>query len=576
MTEDQVFGDIKTINSVLANFYGTPNWGQTLINNNSFIRVDDICITSGAPDDMQGYSNDQWRVYEYKFIRNMNQFLHGLRKSTVLDEELRLQYEGEVRFLRAWTYFNMCRSLGGVPIVKDEIFEYSGDMDVTALQYARAKEYETYDYIIQECTEIADYLLDEPTVNSARATKWAALMLKARAALYAGSLANYNNKMASPIQTPGGEVGIPADMARGYYETALSAAREVAGSGKYQLQLTSPNDLGRNFYEALCVKDNNTEVIWARDYIYPGATHTFTNQNIPATLAEDQPRCFSGPVLNLVEAFEYKENRDGMIKITDENGNYIFYDEPGDAFAGKDARLWGTVIYPGAEFRGTTIALQAGQKIPENGGWRTVTAAAGRKDENGRLITAENGPVSSNEQFLNKTGFLIRKFLDETPGASSNSKGSDMWYPRFRIAEAIMIACEASFELGQIQDAVGYINRIRERAGIQPLDDLTLDDIVRERRVEFAMEDHRYWDLKRWRIADQVWNGVQGNATAQLFALFPYQVNAPGTEYDGKWVFEKREAHALYPRHFELRNYYNFMDADWLSRNPKLEKNPFQ
>lgn len=576
LPDDEIFGDATMINSVLARFYGATNWGQTLSNTASFTKVDDVCVTSGEADNMQSYSNDQWRVYDYTYIREINQFLQGLRASTVLDEKLRLQFEGEARFLRAWNYFNVCRSLGGMPIIGDKVFAYTPGMDVTTLQFPRAKESELYDYIIKECTEIADYMLTTPTVHAARATKWAALMLKARAAVYAGSLATYNNRMAGPIKTDGGEVGIPANLAKGYYETALAAANEVINSGKYKLQLTETDDLGRNYYNALCVKEKNTEVIWARDYKYPGDKHVFTNQNIPATLAEDQPRCYSGPVLNLVEAFEYVNDRNGEIQIRDAEGNYVFYDTPGDAFSNKDARLWGTVIYPGAQFRGTSIVLQAGQKYLENGAWKTRTSAPGKKGDDGRLITSQNGPVSSNEVYVNKSGFLIRKFLDEADGASTNSKGSEMWYPRFRMAEAYMIACEASFELGQTGEALDYINEVRGRAGIQDLKVLTFNDIVRENRVEFALEDHRYWDLKRWRLADAVWNGVQNDPNAQLYGLFPYQVNAPGTTYDKKWVFEKTKAHVLYPRRFQLQNYYNFLDQAWLNNNPKLVKNPYQ
>jgi len=206
--DEQVFGDEALIQSVLANFYGrlfvVPNtdpvitWGQ----------LDEAGKSDGGPDNMQTFSDTQWRVYDYELIRNINQFLQGLRGSDALGETERRTYEGEARFIRAWTYFNMCRGMGGMPIVGDEVFDYEVGMDVTALQYERSTEAELYDYIIAECDEISELLPSEPTVNAARANKWAALLLKARAAIYAGSLANYNNKMPSPIRTAGGEVGI--------------------------------------------------------------------------------------------------------------------------------------------------------------------------------------------------------------------------------------------------------------------------------------------------------------------------------------------------------------------------------
>ncbi len=577
LTDDQVFSDAAMIESVLANFYGRVTWGQHIGDWYQYTILDEAGKSDGGPDNIQNYGNALWRVYDYTLIRNINQFLQSLHATTVIDDTEKLVYEGEVRFLRAWTYFNMARGMGGMPIVGDEVFDYQSGMDITALQYPRSTEAGIYDYIIAECEAVSAMLDDGKTVNSARANKWVALMLKARAAIYAGSLANYNNKMNSPIRTAGGEVGIPAERAEGYYEQALAAAQEVISSSPYELQLNKPDDLERNFYEAVSVKDNNVEVMWARDYRYPGQTVNFTTMNIPGSHAEDIDRAAAGPILNLVEAFEYTDNRNGDIHIRDNQGNYIFYDNPLDAFANKDARLGGSVIVPNAIFKGTPVPLQAGQKVWSNGNWQTVTGQPGELDGVGRVITSSNGPNRSNEQFINKTGFFFRKFLDEAAGASTRGRNSEMWFPRFRFAEAVMIAAEAAMELGQQPAAVGYINQIRERAGIQPLSSVTLDDIIQERRVEFAFEDHRYWDLKRFRRAHIVWNGVVNNPTAQHYALFPYLVVAPGTPNDGKYVFDRLTfSNSLHPRFFELRNYYNFIDLGWQNANPKIELNPFQ
>lgn len=577
LSDDQVFGDAVMITSVLSNFYGRITWGQHIDDSYSYTILDEASKSDGGPDNRQDFENDRWRVYDYGLLRNLNQFLKGVRNTTVLDAALQKQLEGEARFIRAWLYFNMCRGMGGMPIVGDEVFEYIPGMDITALQYARSTEASLYDYIISECEAIKDFLPTEPSINAARATKWAALMLKARAAVYAGSIANYNNKMATPVRTPGGEVGIPANLATTYYQTALSAAEEVINSGKYQLQLTKPDDRGRNFYEALSVKENNREVIWARDYKYPGQTNGFTQINIPASHAEDIDRAYAGPILNLVENFEYINNRNGEIKTKDASGNYIFYTNPEDAFTNKDPRLWGTVIYPGAVFKGTSVILQAGQKYLEGGEWKVRTSEPGERDDNDILITSINGPTTTNNQFVNKSGFFFRKFLDETPSASTRGRRSEMWFPRFRFAEAVMIAAEASFELGQNGKALTYINMVRSRAGIQTLTTVTFNDIVREKRVEFAFEDHRYWDLKRWRLADKIWNGIQNDPNAQQYALFPYLINDPGNSNNGKWVFDKIPTHmSPYPRYFQMRNYYNFIDQSWINNNPKMVKNPYQ
>lgn len=577
LTDEQIFGDEIMIKSVLANFYGRVEWGQNTTSSYNYTLLDEAGKSDGGPDNIQTFGDAQWRVYEYTLIRNINEFLVGLRASTILDDEKKLAYEGEARFLRSWIYFNMAKGLGGMPIVGDEVFTYAPGLDITALQYARSTESEIYNYVIKELDEIKGYLSVDPTINAGRANKWAALMLKARAAIYAGSLANYNNKMAAPIKTAGGEVGIPASEANGFYAIALAAAEEVVLGGKYQLSLKKPDDLSRNFYEAINVKENNVEVIWARDYIYPGQTVGFTRENIPVSHAEDIDRAYAGPILNLVEDFEFTNNRNGTLKNKDGAGNYIFYNSPLDIFKDKDPRLAGTVILPGSEFKGTVVTLQAGQKVLENGTFVNRTGLPGSNDASGKLLTSVNGPVTSNDQYINKSGFFFRKFLDENKGASTRGRNSEMWFPRFRFAEAILIAAEAAFELQQSGKALGYINQVRSRAGLGDLASITFADIVQERRVEFAFEDHRYWDLKRWRMADKIWDGSAQNVKAVHYALFPYLVVAPGSANDGKWVFDKQVfTNSTNPRFFQMQHYYNFIDQSWLNNNPKMVKNPYQ
>lgn len=589
ITDEQVFGDEIMINSVLANFYGrmqesqsTSNpdqrvhWGQNTSDGYGYTILDEAGKSDGGPDNIQNYADDLWRIYDYTLIRNINQFLVGLRSTNALSAEKKLSYEAEARFLRAWTYFNMARGLGGMPIVGDDVFEYSPGKDITALQYARSTESEVYTYIMKEIDEINEHLGDTPTINAARINKWGALMLKARAAVYAGSLANYNNKMANPIKTTGGEVGIPASEAQKFYEAALATAEQVINSGKYQLSLKKPDDLSRNFYEAINIKENNVEVIWARDYKYPGQTVDFTKNNIPASHAEDIDRAYAGPILNLVEDFEYINDRDGVLKNKDNQGNYIFYDTPLAIFQGKDPRLEGSIILPGSLFKGEVVTLQAGQKILQGGAYVTKIGQPGTSDGNG-LITSTNGPITSNLQYVNKSGFFFRKFLDETPGASTRGRNSEMWFPRFRFAEAVLIASEAAFELGNKGKAIGYLNQVRSRAGLNALTNMSLNDLVQERRVEFAFEDHRYWDLKRWRLADKIWNGSTQNPDAIQYALFPYKVVAPGNPNHGKWVFDKQPfSNSPNPRFFQMKNYYNFIHQDWINNNPKIVRNPYQ
>src|SRR5690606_7307446 len=184
LTNDQVYSDPNLIKSVLANFYERISYGQRPGGEGyDFTRLDDAIRYDF--DQVNQFDRNRWRVYDYELVRNINQFLQGLNETTVMTDTEKAPLIGEARLIRAWYYFNSCRSLGGMPIVGDEVFEYTPGTDVTNLQVPRATESEMYDYIINECHEIADMMSAEKTTNSARANKWTAKMLEARAALYA-------------------------------------------------------------------------------------------------------------------------------------------------------------------------------------------------------------------------------------------------------------------------------------------------------------------------------------------------------------------------------------------------------
>lgn len=613
LSDEQVFSDENMINAVLANYYGRIDWGQRIDDWDSYPATDEAANSGSGGHTWGGspYNNDIFRVYDYTLIRHINQLLESIRSeaSAGLSEEYRNQLEGEVRFIRAWTYFNMGRCMGGMPLVGDEVFEYTGGMDVTALQVPRSTEAALYDYVIGECTAIAGLLPDGYTKNAARANKWAALTLKARAAVYAASIARYGSSVTPDIKTSdyttaeGGAVGIPASKADGYYQTALAAAEEVIAGGKYRLYRENA-DKGVNFYEAVSSKASaEIEVIWAKDHIVPGNSTGFTNANGPLSVAQDVDANRTTPVLNLVEAFEYENDRNGTLKTRTPNGDdYIYYDNPEDLFAGKDARLYGSVIYSGADWNGAPITYQAGQMkwVDTASAWAIVTSGGevGTKDDEGDVIVSTDGPNQSEGATHNNTGFNIRKFMDYKPTAFTRGAGSDMWFVRMRYAEVLLIAAEAALELNNQGKAQGYINEVRDRAGIQPLTAaITLADVEQERRVELAYENHRWWDLKRWRRAHVVWpetgtptltdNVASHNESAAddvntsvKYALFPYRIKSAGRPQNGKWVFDKVNAsgwtYSGRRQNFQLRHYYNFLDNGWLEKNPKLVRNPYQ
>lgn len=238
LTQDQTFGDPTLVKSVLANFYGRVTIGQRIDDWDQWTMLDEVIHFDTNND--ENIDRNKWRTYDYTLVHDLNQFLEGIKPSDAVDEATKTAYIGEVRYIRAWLYFCMGRTLGGVPIINDEIFNYTPGMDITTLQIPRSTEADLYDYVISECQEASKMLTKDTNKNSARANYWVAKMLEARAALTAASLATYNTAEAHPqLRTNGGEVGIPFSKAQEYYKIALAAAKDVIENGPYKLMLAS-------------------------------------------------------------------------------------------------------------------------------------------------------------------------------------------------------------------------------------------------------------------------------------------------------------------------------------------------
>jgi hypothetical protein len=298
------------------------------------------------------------------------------------------------------------------------------------------------------------------------------------------------------------------------------------------------------------------------------------------------------PSLNLVEAYEKLDNTYAPLATKDGTGNPILYTNQLDIFAGRDARLAGTILLPSGSFKGKKTDVYAGYQL---GDGSIITSDDATKLQEvpglGRVqVVGKDGTVNGQE-FRTQTGFYIRKYLDPTIGSGRRGRGSDVAFIRYRYAEVLLNAAEAAFELGQTGEALGYINQVRARAGLTiPLTTLTFDRIVHERRVELAFEGHTLFDMKRWRLAHVVWDGQQmsvadlvsniGDArkrNTQPFGLWPYKYYNPGNGNSGKWLFKEVKPSAVTGANkFQLGNYYSQIGDDILSANPKIVKQPNQ
>ena len=586
---EQTFKDPLLIVGLLANYYNRLPTDASLTTNWQKATTYDDAVWSGggnaadeARNTFTSYASNNWTLWDYGLIRDINLALADMETyGTTLTTTQKAQFNAEFRFLRAQDYFEMVKRMGGVPIITSVLTTDKGDY--ASLRLPRNKESDVYDFIASECDAIKNSIGNG--TSTTRANKYAVLALKCRAMLYAGSLAKYNSALASPVTLPGGEVGIPVAKANDYYQKSLDAAREIINSGVYSLYNTNPN-AGDNFYEAITKKQGNKEVILAQDFLQSkGRTHTFSYDNIARAIREDNLGSSAiAPTLNLVESFEYTDGSAGALKLrTADDKDYIYYDNIGDVFANKDGRLYGTVMLPGTTFKGLPVNLQAGVKA-----WNATTNAYSTVESSiqgsnslytdGKLLTGASGPIRSGLDISN-TGFNLKKFIDPIPGSSNRGQQSDVWWIRYRLAEVYLNAGEAAFELGQLAEALDNINKVRARAGFKAnLGALTPAIIRNERRVELAFEDHRVWDLIRWRIAHVLWNGSSSNPDANLYALYPYRVVRPGdAARDGKYVFDKIIAPRFRaPRFFQITNYYSFIGQDVLNANPSITRQPGQ
>src|SRR5690606_4298997 len=213
--------------------------------------------------------------------------------------------------------------------------------------------------------------------------------------------------------------------------------------------------------------------------------------------------------LQRVETYDFLVGSPGILRgvgdgTTAGQADWIFYDEVSDIFDGKDGRLYGTVIYPGTSARGGDLDLQAGVYVWNDGlgRYEKIEGARNSTYVDGRTLTGADGPRSV-ENYLSTTGFYLRKYLDPNPAGATSTTRSDIWWVRFLFGEIYLNAAEAAFELGMPGEALGYVNTPRERAGFpaNSLTSLTREKLRSERWAELAFEDHRVWDLKRWRIA---------------------------------------------------------------------------
>lgn len=411
---------------------------------------------------------NNWKL-PWENIRRANVFLSNVDRSP-LSAGLKKKLKAETRFLRAWYYFQLVKVYGGVPLIGDVNYGIADNIDLPRSSYS-----DCVDYIVNECNAAATDLPDfdaQLQQDYGRATKGACMGLKSRMLLYA----------ASPLFN--GE-GIAADAAlksiAGYanidperWNKAAQAAKEIINSGTYVLREDNVTRRGYGFYSVFLTRYN-------REYLFgamKAPNREYENNLLPTSRAGSGKS--SAPTQQLVDAFGMENG----LPITDPASGY----NPNDPYVKRDPRFGNSIIYNGATFFLTSSNAMV-----------AVNTFVGASPDG----PAATGPIAI-------PGYYWRKMMVEDGGGNT-----DRCYPLIRYAEILLNYAEALNEYqGPTSEVYATLIQIRKRAGILP----GLDDnyglksgiskaemrlvIQNERRVELALEEHRVWDVRRWKIAE--------------------------------------------------------------------------
>ena len=498
-----------------------------------------------------GIGYEGFNYWPYGDIRQVNIFMQNVEKAkeagtiSVADAD---RMTGEAHFARAYMYYGLVKRYGGVPLIDKVQDDDYADGGPGAVAVPRSTELDTWKFVLNECTLAAATLPDATSGSDLyRVTKWAAYALKSRVALHAASVAKYWNlvPLAGEAVTQKLVGGMTSADADAFYKECIEASKfliENSGKSLYKPAPATVKEAASNF-QALFLNDQNEEVIFSKAYLN-GTTntnqgHSYAQFNI---LPQVNPGALKygrfNPMLEIVDLFEdYTDDGTGksakIVTRTDGNEDayianfhnmnnasvvntlmsvpFVKYNDLYEPFANKDARLLASVVVPGSSYAGTEIIIQGGF-IKDNNSYVAYSNESTQKNgttyyalgaEGETMFSGFNNVNSGEDANWTATGFGVRKYMPEGESMSPDRLSSTTSYIDMRLAEVYLNYAEAVVEngsgLGDKELAENYLNALRRRAGHTDRISLTLESVLKERRVEMAFEGKRFWDMNRRR-----------------------------------------------------------------------------
>jgi len=466
ISEKQVFSNINTAEDYVNNIYtALPTYTHGMAGPLSSATDESIQGVDWSLSTWDGntFNKGAYSPASFPFMELWKSYFSKIRACNIvlqnydlIPEDLnysarKSRLKGEVLVLRAYYYFELLRTWGPVPIIRETLNPFKSDDDI----FLKRSSIDEVIQFIQAGLDEGAALLpihyrDRPN-NWGRASQMVALAIKSKALLfYASPLCNVNN---DPERWKNAA-------------EATKAALTVANQNSYGLS---------DSYEAIFNQYFNQEVIWSRP-LEQGRIDR-----------ESNPRGANGyahslPLQELIDSYEMKETG----KLRAEAGSGFNANQP---FIGRDPRFYQNILYPGASWKGK-ILNPNGADAPSIG---------------------ELG-----------TSYWQKKYCLPTVDLFNGTGAVDQKWVLFRTTELYLNYAEAQNEYGgpdaEVYNAVNAVRR-RSQMGMLPTDltkTVMRERIRRERRVELVFENHRFWDVRRWKIAETVDKGPVHKLTVSV------------------------------------------------------------
>jgi len=522
LSDATVFTDISLANRFLNDVYGTlPNgfarrdqnpgdagWSRGM---SAFAMAEDDAEANNLASSTQGlnqgvlpttwaYADDIW-TQNYAVIRKANLFMEKIDAAPA-DAAVKSRMKAEAQFLRAFCHAELVKCFGGVPLMLK-----AGTPEESIIP--RNTYEECLNQIVKDCDEAAAALpVAVQSSDLGRATKMAALALKARMLLY----------YASPLNNTANDLGRWTNAAAA--AKAAMAYGPPPGSGDYGLY--------PDYYRLFLDKLGNKEVIFARKFQNPDIKPSDGARNkwymsVPGV--NDGAWGGFAPTQNLVDAYEMKNGK----AISDGSSDY----DDQHPYDNRDSRLDKSVIHQGTVYKAGIVI---------------ETYRGGNTNNTNRLDSS-------------KTGYGLMKMVDTSKYGAAGDADNDWIFLRY--AEVLLNYAEAQNEaVGPDASVMDALNQVRARSGqpnVPALSQADMRDRIRnERRVELSFEEHRFFDVRRWKLG-------------MTFFRQPARKVQITKNPDGTFTYS-------YPK-WEDRDYKEFQNLlpipqSELDRNGKLTPNP--